>query len=438
MLNRRQALAALLGAGSLRANWPQFRGSGFRGIVDDDPRLPDTWSTTENVAWKAEIPGEGWSSPVVWGNQVFLLSAVTTDGQAAPKGGLYAGRFSKPIPQTEYRWLLNCLDLKSGEFRWQKEMHRGVPKSSRHQKNTYASETAVTDGERVYAHIGDLGTYCYDMDGKEVWSKQGKPVRTRYGYGTASSPALHEGRIYILNDNEEQSYFAALDKLTGKEIWRVEREEPTAWTTPYIWEHSGRTEIVTVSRNKARSYDLDGKLIWELGNLSPLAIPSPYAVDGLLYIASGYVASEVRPIYVVKPGASGDISLAEGETSNEFITWSHPQAAAYHPTPLVYRGKLYSLLDRGFLMCFDAKSGKEIYGKQRMNREGANFTASPWAYNGKVFCLDEAGNTYVVQAGGEFKILGVNKLEEMSMASPAVVDGSVLIRTFSKLYRIGG
>ncbi len=438
MLNRRQAIAALFGAGSLQANWPQFRGTGFRGIADDDSRLPDTWSTTENVAWKAEIPGEGWSSPVVWGDQVFLLSAVTADGQAAPKGGLYAGRFSKPIPETEYRWLLHSIDLKSGEFNWQKEMHRGVPKVSRHQKNTYASETAVTDGERVYAHIGDLGTYCYDMDGNEVWSKAGRPVRTRYGYGTASSPALHEGRIYILNDNEEQSYFAALDKLTGKEIWRVAREEPTAWTTPYIWEPAGRPEVVTVSRNKVRSYDLDGKLIWELGPLSPLAIPSPYAVDGLLYIASGYVGSEVRPIYVVKPGASGDISLAEGETSNEFITWSHPQAAAYHPTPLVYRGQLYSLLDRGFLMCFDAKTGKEIYGKQRMNREGANFTASPWAYNGRIFCLDEAGNTYVVQAGEEFKILGVNKLEEMSMASPAIADGSVLIRTFSKLYRIGG
>ena len=439
MLNRRQALATLLGASSLQAaNWPQFRGSGFRGVADDDPRLPDSWSATENVAWKTPIPGEGWSSPVVWDNQVFLMSAVTGDGQAAPKGGFYSGRFSKAIPESEYRWLLHSLDIKSGELRWRRELHRGVPKSSRHQKNTYASETAVTDGERVYAHIGDLGTYCFDMDGEPVWSNSWAPLRTRYGYGTASSPTLHGGRLYILNDNEEQSYFAALDKLTGKEIWRIDREEPTAWTTPYIWEHSGRTEVVTVSRNKVRSYDLDGKLLWQLGNLSALAIPSPYAVDGLLYIASGYVGSQVRPIYAVRPGAGGDITLKEGETSNEYVAWSVPQGAAYHPTPLVYRGLLYSLLDRGFLTCYDAKTGREVYGKQRFNREGANFTASPWAYNGKVFCLDESGSTYVVEAGEEFKILGVNELDEMSMASPAVADSSVLIRTFSQLYRIGG
>ena len=190
---------------------------------------------------------------------------------------------------------------------------------------TYASETAVTDGEHLFAHVGDLGTWCLDYEGKVVWSKAWVPVRTRWGYGTASSPALHEGRLYIANDNQDQSYLVALDKGTGQQIWRVERNESTTWSTPFVWENGQRTEIVTVGRERVRSYDLDGKLLWELSGLSALAIPTPFASGALLYVTSGYMGSQERPIYAIRPGADGDISLPDGETSNEFIAWSVPQ-----------------------------------------------------------------------------------------------------------------
>jgi outer membrane protein assembly factor BamB len=438
MIQRRHFLKGSLGLAALPAlaNWPQFRGPGVLGVVDDDPKLPESWSATENVAWKTRIPGLGWSCPVVWGDRIFLTTAVADSMSGEPQAGMYDGRVVNAVPTEEYRWIAYCVDLKSGKIVWENELHRSAPKVPRHKKNTYASETCVTDGEHVWAHVGDLGTYCLDMSGKLVWSKDWPAVETRYGYGTASSPALYKGRLYITNDSQEQSYTIALDKSNGKEIWRTNREEPTTWSTPFIWESGNRTEIITAGQEKVRSYDLDGKLLWEVRGMSSLSIPTPFTVDGLLYVTSGYVGSEERPVYAIRPGASGDISLAEGESSNEFIAWSLPQGGPYHPTPIVYQGLYYTLHDRAFMTCHDAKTGAEVYDKQRVSRDGGNFTASPWAYNGKLFCLDENGTTFVVQAGREFKVLGENRLEEMAMATPAIVDHSLLIRTYSTLYRI--
>ncbi len=353
-----------------------------------------------------------------------------------PEGGFYQGAVESPKPDDEHRWLAHCLDLGTGEDVWRTELHRGVPLVGRHRKNTYASETAVTDGELLFAHVGDMGTWCLDYTGRVVWSKSWKPVRTRWAYGTASSPALHGGRLYITNDSEDQSYLVALDKSTGREIWRKQREEPTTWSTPFIWESGERTEIVTMGRNNLRSYDTDGTVLWELSGLSSLAIPTPFASGGLLYVTSGYMNSQERPIYAIRPGASGDITLAEGETSNDYIAWSVPQGGPYHPSGLVYKGYYYTLFDRGFLTCHDASTGEEVYGKQRISRESVNFTASPWAYEGKLFCLDESGTTFVVEAGPEYKLLHSNELGEMCMATPAIVRGGLLIRTHSKLYKI--
>ncbi len=420
------------------ANWPQFRGPSATGVPRDETGLPDTWSATRNVEWKAPIGGQGWSSPIAWGNRIFLTSARTKRNPPVPEGGFYQGAVESPKSDEEHVWTVHCLDLQSGTELWETEVCLGIPKVGRHRKNTYASETAVTDGEHVYAHVGDLGTWCLDFDGNVVWSKDWPPVRTRWGYGTASSPALHGGRLYIKNDNEDESYLLAMDKATGNEIWRVPRDESTTWSTPFVWESGKRTEVVTVGRNRVRSYDTDGTLLWELGRLSSLAIPTPFAADGMLYITSGYMNSEDRPIYAIRPGASGDITLPTERTSNEYIAWSVPQGGPYHPSGLVYRGHYYTLFDRGFLTCHDARTGEEIYGKQRISRESSNFTASPWAYNGKVFCLDEAGTTFVVQAGPEFRLLGSNELGEMCMATPAIVDDGLLIRTFAALYKISG
>lgn len=417
-------------------DWPQFRGPGALGVAED-PNLPEVWDETRNVTWKTPIPGHGWSSPVVTADRIFLTSVISSDPIETPKKGLYFGG-NRGAPTDEHRWLVYCVDWKTGKLLWEKEVHRGVPASSRHLKNTFASETVATDGERIYAYFGNVGVWCFKLDGAEVWSKRFPAHETRYGWGTAASPVLHKGRLYILNDNEDESSLAAYDKLTGAEIWRVEREEKSNWATPFVWESGGRTEVVTSGRGKVRSYDLDGKLLWEFSGMSSIVIPTPFAAHGLLYLASGYVGDENRPVYVIRPGARGDITLADGATSSEHVAWYLPKGGPYNPSPLVYGDCYYTLFDRGFLTCHDARTGKEIYGKRRIDPEAAAFTASPWAYNGKVFALSEDGDTYVIQDGPEFKLLRKNSLNEMAMATPAIYRSSLLIRTASHLHRIGG
>jgi outer membrane protein assembly factor BamB len=309
-----------------------------------------------------------------------------------------------------------------------------VPETPVHLKNTYASETPVTDGERVYAYFGNLGLFCYDVNGKELWSRQWGSLPMAFGWGTAASPVLHKDRLYIVNDNEKQSFLVALDKHSGKEIWRVEREEKSNWATPFIWENERRTEIITCGK-KVRSYDLDGKPLWQIGPMSSIVIPTPFARFGLLYVCSGYVLDGTRPVYAIRPGASGDISLSSGETSNMYVAWSQKQAGPYNPSPIVYGDYLYVLYDRGLFGCYDARTGKEMY-KERIGPGASAFTTSPWAYDGKIFCLSEDGDTFVMAAGPQYKLIGKNSLNEMCMATPALARDSLVIRTFSKLYRI--
>lgn len=414
--------------------WPQFRGPESVGVAEDSG-LPDTWSSTHNVAWRTEIPGAGWSSPVVWGDRIFLTSAISAEPKEPPKKGLYFGG-NRGAPGDQHRWMVYSIDWKTGKILWEREVHRGVPKSARHLKNTYASETPVTDGERLYAYFGNIGMFCFDYKGKLLWSKHWGPFNTRYGWGTAASPVLHENRIYIVNDNDDQSFLVALDKKTGKKIWRVERDEKSNWATPYVWKSERRAEIVTSGSGRIRSYDLDGRLLWEMGGMSSIVIPTPFSRLGLLFLTSGYVGDQVRPVFAVRPGASGDITLKTGETASRHVAWSLPQGGPYNPSPLVYGDYYYTLLDRGFFTCHDARTGKEVYGRQRIDPAASAFTASPWAYNGKIFALSEDGDTFVIQAGPEFKVLGKNPLDEMCMATPAIARGSLILRTASRLYRI--
>lgn len=429
-------LLALVPPGAPDGNWPQFRGPNSTGVVEDTS-LPDTWSETKNVVWKSDMPGLGWSSPIVWGDRIFLTSVVSAGEIEAPKKGLYFGG-ERGLPKDEHRWMVYCIDWKTGKIVWEREVHRGAPSTTRHLKNTYASETPVTDGERVYALFGNLGLFCFDFNGKLLWTQKYETRKTRFGWGTAASPVLHREKLIVLNDNDEESFILAYDKKSGKELWRTDRGKGTNWATPYIWESGRRTEIVVPATKAVISYDLNGKPLWEFKGMSSIAIPTPFSKFDLLYIASGYVGDQHRPVYAVKPGASGDISLKQGETSNEFIAWYHPQAGPYNPSPIIYGDHYYTLYDRGFLTCHDARTGREIYGKQRIDADvAANaFTSSPWAYNGKLFALNEDGDTYVIQAGPEYKLLGRNSLGEMCMATPAIARGSLIIRTASKLYRI--
>jgi outer membrane protein assembly factor BamB len=442
------ALVALVGAvsspgGALLAaeNVPAFLAG--RLPNENGPLPPDRWSASENVLWKTDIPGLAWCSPIVWGNRIYLTTCVNTGTTREPRKGLYledvdANKY--PKPKDAHQWKVLCFDLSSGQKIWEQTAHSAVPAKPHHIKNTLASETPTTDGERIYAYFGNVGLFVYDMDGKPLWSKLFPPRETRYGWGTGTSPLLYEDRVYIVNDNEEQSYFVALDKKTGEEKLRIDREdEKTNYSTPFVWKNNVRTEFVTSGIGWSRSYDLEGNLLWKIKGKSILAIPTPFEYDGLLYLIAGHVVWGENPMYAIRPGAKGDISTTKEQTTNDYVVWSTDKAGPYHPTPLIYKNILYVLYDRGFLAAFDPKTGAEVYGRQRIPN-GRAFTSSPWAYEGKLFCLNEDGVTFVVKAGSDFEILHTNKLadDDMGMATPVVVGDKLLIRTSARLYCISG
>lgn len=429
------ACAEAIAAG--QDDWPRFRGADASGVVADDERLPDEWDQQKNVQWKVEIPGRGWGSPIVWGDRVFVSAVHSDDEYEEPKAGLYLGLGRGEPPDTAHHWMVYCLDLHSGKLLWRHEAHTGKPLVPRHPKNTYAAETPTTDGKRLYVLFGDLGLYAYDFEGRPLWTHTIEPKKTKYGYGAAASPVIAGDSVIMVYDNDEESYIAALDRATGALRWKQPREETSTWATPLVWRHDGRSEIVTAGRVENRSYSLDGELLWHFnGRMSVLTIPSPLAADGLLYITSGYFQDNKRPVFAIAPGASGDITLDDGETSNEYIRWSLEKMGPYNTSPIVYRGLYYTLLDRGMITCHDAQTGELVYDRTRFP-QGATFTASPWAYNGKLFCLDENGTTYVLSAGREFDVARTNKLDELCIATPAVSQGKLLLRTASKVYCIG-
>lgn len=415
-------------------DWPSFRG-GPRAGVAEAPTLPDTWDHQTNVVWKKPIPGRGWSSPVVWGQRIFVTSVVSDSEVPEQRMGLYIQDLAGKVQPGTHRWLVSCLDFQTGKTLWQHEAHKGIPAGPIHIKNSYASETPACDGERLYVLFGNQGLFCCDLEGKQLWSHPLPACKTRMGWGTAASPVAHDGRLYVVNDNEERSTLTAYDGRTGKQLWQVERNEKSNWATPFVWQHDQGIEIVTAGTTRVRSYDLSGKPLWELAGMSIISIPTPFARHGLLYVTSGYIADPlIRPVYAIRPGARGDISLPANQSGSKDIAWALRQAGPYHPTPLVYGDHLYILYDRGLLSCYEAKTGKPIYERERLGPTA--FTASPWGCNGKVFCLSEDGESIVVQAGPEFKVLGRNRLDEMSLATPALANGSLILRTQQHLYRL--
>lgn len=435
------ALTTVAGA----QHWPQFRGASS-GVVAGNAVPPDTWSERDNVTWAVDIPGRSWSSPIVWGDHVFVTTAVntktpvqalrpTTEYISRSIGGTMTGADISTTAD-EHRWVLLDIDLATGRVRWQRTLHTAVPSETVHQKNSFASETPATDGERVYVYLGYAGLFAFDFAGTPIWSKPMAAPKMRMGWGTAASPVLHGGRLYVVNDNEERSWLAAFDARSGAELWRVMRDEKSNWSTPFVWQHDGRTEIVTTGSQRVQSYDTDGRPLWSVAGMTMIHANTPVAGHGLLFASSGYFTDPVRPVYAIKPGASGDVSLKKGETSNDFVAWSNPTLASQYPSPLIVGDIYYTVMDRGFITATDARTGREIYGRQRISAESSGFSASPWSYGGKIFAISEDGDTFVIQAGPEFKLLGKNALNEMTLATPAVAGQSLIIRTATRLYRI--
>jgi outer membrane protein assembly factor BamB len=448
-------------------NWPQFRGPAGTGVATET-NLPGEWSKDKNIRWKVTVPGVAWSSPIVWGDKVFVTTAIT-DKQAKPApfggggrpggagrpGGGRPGGFQrgggKP-PDATYRWELYCLNRNTGEVIWKELAVERKPTIPTHRTNTYASETPVTDGERVYVYFGMIGLFCYDFAGKQVWKKDLGSYPMMMGWGTGSSPVLDGDRLFLQCDNEEKSFLVAFNKKTGDELWRVKRDEKSSWATPFVWRNQKRTELVTNGGRKVRSYDpADGKLLWEMGGLGGRCAASPVGDADLLYVGTGgggFRMGGGRPggddeggrggsggLFAVKAGASGDITLKSDATSNDGIAWSRPKAGPPMASPLLYKGHLYVLEQRSMLSCYDAKMGKPAYTKERIP-ESRSFTASPWASNDRVYCLDDSGTTFVIQAGPEFKVVGKNALDEMFWSSPAAAAGDLFLRGVEHLYCI--
>ena len=413
------------------------------------------------------MPGRGWSSPIVFGNRVFVTSAIGKKPFKQPSPGLYGNDYiaemrAQGLPTDEInrrvrardneipeesdviQYMVYAFDAGSGRKVWEREAVATLPAGGRHRKNTYASETPVTDGERLYVSFGqNVGMFSYDLNGTLLWKRQWPAQPVYLDFGTASSPVVHAGKIFLLQDSERESYLTALDAKTGRDLWRVRRPYTgflrSSWSTPLVWAHPGRTEVVTTGHGMIRSYDpATGAELWRLtipGTTMPT--PTPLVWNDRLFVGTGAQNGEAsRPFFAIKPGASGDISLTADQSSNAFVAWMQPRASGYTPSAIAHDGRVYIVHDTGVMGVYSTETGKEVF-KARVGGIGHTFSASPIAAGRRIYFPDEDGVTIVVEAGAEYKELAQNDLAEMTLASPAVVGNALFIRTETKLYRIG-
>jgi outer membrane protein assembly factor BamB len=427
----------LLSTGWVSAeNWPGWRGDG-RGI-SAEKNLPWQWSEKEGVKWKTPIPGAGHSSPIVWGSRVFVSTAVAQDPNVQTfRGGVYMGGNSAKPDESEHGYRVICLDAERGSILWSKDVVRQLPKTRRHTKNTYASETPVTDGRYVFVSFGPVGLYAVDFEGQVVWQRDLGPMPRQRGWGTASSPILFRNTVIVNCDSDGESYIAAFDKTNGEPVWRTERKEGASWGTPFLFEAEGRTTIVTNASRYMRGYEAaTGKLLWECARGSMITVPSPVATQGLVFLSSGHSTFPPRPIIAVRPEASGDITPPGGQSQSASVAWSYRAGGPYVTSPLALDEYLYVPQDKGSLTCYEARTGKVVYAEQPLGTRTI-ISASPVAGDGRIYVQAEGGECYVVKPGPQFEILAVNKLDQTFCASPAVSAGKIYLRGLKHLYCIG-
>ena len=435
-------LCWMMSAGAITSaqNWPSFRGPGASGVADGAP-TPATWNaaTGENVLWRTPVAGVAVSSPIVWDDRVFVSTAVSSDASAGIRTGLY-GDVAPEKDVSPHTWKLVALDRQSGKVLWEREAHKGVPKTKRHPKSSQASATPVTDGRHVVVSFGSEGLYAFDFESKQLWKKDlgilnsGWFFDPDYEWGIGSSPIIYKNMVIVQCDIQRGSFLAAFDTATGKEVWRTQRDEIPSWSTPTILEVNGKAELITQATTFTRGYDpMTGKELWKYSGNSEIAIPTPIVGPGFVVITNGYRG--VQPIVALKPGATGDITLKDNETKNQFIVWSSKRGGPYIPTPVIYGDYLYVLQGNGALAAYKIATGEQVYQK-RLGGAAGSFSASPVAADGKIYCTSEDGDVYVVKAGPEYQELAKNSIGEVVMASPAISDGLIIFRGLKNVYAI--
>ena len=423
-------------------DWPQFRGIAASGVAEGF-NLPADWDikSGRNVAWKTDIPGIGHSSPVVWGDDIFLSTAISGKGDASLKIGAYGD--VRPVQDdSEHEWLVYAIDKKTGTIKWKQSVAKSVPKVKRHTKATHANSTLATDGERLIAFFGSEGLHAYDLAGKLLWKKDLVVLDSGYfmmpeaQWEFGSSPVLHDGKVVVLADVQKGSFLATFDAKTGNEIWRVTRTDVPTWGTPAIHSVNGQTQIIVNGFRHTGAYDFKtGKEIWKITRNGDIPVPTPVIDDRLVYITNAH--GPLSPIYAIKDTATGDITLPADATSNDHVAWSIPKGGGYMCTPLVYKGLVYIATYGGVISAFDAKTGERKFQERLLLDTSSAFTSSPVANDGRVYIAGEDGQVIVFKAGPTFERIATNDMGASVLASPAISDGKLLIRTAGQLVAIG-
>ena len=409
-------------------HWEQWRGPLGTGVAPDaDP--PVEWSEGRNVRWKTEIPGLGHSTPVVRGNRIFVTTAIPYGEPVDVEHEHADGAHHNMAPQRKQKLVVLAVDRKDGRILWERTVREVLPHDSTHQSGSWASSSAITDGERVYAFFGSGGLFALDVEGKPLWQADLGEMQIKHGHGEGSSPALHGETLIVNWDHEAGSFVVALDSRSGKERWKVARDERTSWSSPLVVEHGGRAQAIIAATNRVRAYDVaSGEVIWECGGLSGNVVASPVAANGLVYVASSY---ETRAMLAIRlDAAKGDI------TGTDAVAWTRDRDTPYVPSPILYEDTLCFLKHyQGILTCMDAGTGKTLFGPERLPSI-RNVYASPVGAAGRIYVTDLAGTTVVLKRGNALEVLAINRLDDSFAASPAIVDDEIILRGERYLYAI--